>query len=340
MVLLGSTKPSDSNMFHDTLPMYQVPEDTKDVVQSLGLRQNIIDMQERGYTILTDVAPDEFNQHLRNAILRRKGGFCLINNEAQDDVFLQAATNPKMLALAEVMVGQGCLLHQVAGSVKRAPRDPDKHGMGLHSDQNWLPAPFPEHNQSLTCCWATDEYTFENGATRIVIGSHKRRRHPSQEEMDQVTDPSFATPIEAPANSIIVWDGSVWHTGGHRTNPGERVVLHVTYARICQRQIESYDHVTDETVERVASSTPWATEPNVIRMLLGRTGYFHRTADRKQWMPDGLFRDMIPMVKGAATREHILQTVEKARLDPALQRMRALEAQVNHLKAQLAAAKH
>ncbi|MDA0273635.1 MAG: phytanoyl-CoA dioxygenase family protein, partial [Proteobacteria bacterium] len=184
-------------MFQDTLPMYQVPQDLKPLIDTLGLDKNIQEMKEKGYTILTDVAPGSFNEDLRNAILRRRGGFCLITNDAADDIFLQAATAPKMLALAEVMVGQGCLLHQVAGSVKRAPKDPGNHGMGLHSDQNWLPAPFPEHNQSLTCCWATDEYTLQNGATRIVIGSHKHRRHPNDEEMARVTDTSFATAIEA-----------------------------------------------------------------------------------------------------------------------------------------------
>lgn len=324
-------------MSQGTLPMYEVPEHTKGLISELGLDKNIQEMQEKGYTILTDAAPQAFNQELRNAILR-KDGFCLVGNETEGDVFLQAATNPKMLALAEVMVGQGCLLHQVAGSVKRAPRDPQNHGMGLHSDQNWLPAPFPEHNQSMTCCWATDEFTLENGATRIVIGSHKHRRHPTPDEMARVTDTAFATAIETPANSIIAWDGAVWHTGGHRTNPdGERVVLHVTYARICQRQIENYDHVTDETVERVAATTPWSTEPNVIRMLLGRTGYFHRTRDRMRWMPDGLFREMIPMVMGKATRKHILETVERAREDPSLRRIRDLEAEIARLKSQLAA---
>ena len=29
----------------------------------------------------------------------------------------------------------------------------------LHADQNWLPAPFPVHNQLLTFCWACDEFT-------------------------------------------------------------------------------------------------------------------------------------------------------------------------------------
>jgi ectoine hydroxylase-related dioxygenase (phytanoyl-CoA dioxygenase family) len=325
-------------LYQDTLPMYEVPDALTDLVNDFGLDKNILEMKEKGYTVLTDVAPDAFSQELRSAILRRNGGFCLVTNDADDDIFLQAATNPKMLALAEIMVGQGCLLHQVAGSVKTAPRDPAEHGMFLHSDQNWIPAPFPEHNQSMTCCWATDEFTLENGATRIVIGSHKHRRHPTEEEVGRVVDTSFATAIEAPANSIVAWDGAVWHTGGHRTNPdGERVVLHVTYARICQRQIESYDHVTDGTVERVAATTPWPTEPNVIRMLLGRTGYFHRTGDRRQWMPDGLFREMIPMVKGKATREHVLQTVERAREDPSLRRIRELEAEVARLKAQLAA---
>ena len=111
----------------------------------------------------------------------------------------------------------------------------------------------------------------------------------------------------------------------------------MTYARICQRQIENYDHVTDETVERVAATTPWSTEPNVIRMLLGRTGYFHRTRDRMRWMPDGLFREMIPMVMGKATRKHILETVERAREDPSLRRIRDLEAEIARLKSQLAA---
>ena len=41
-------------------------------------------------------------------------------------------------------------------------------------------APFPEHNQIVTGCFVlSEDYTLENGATCLVPGSHKLRRHPN-----------------------------------------------------------------------------------------------------------------------------------------------------------------
>ena len=60
-------------MSQGTLPMYEVPEHTKGLISELGLDKNIQEMQEKGYTILTDAAPQAFNQELRNAILRKDG---------------------------------------------------------------------------------------------------------------------------------------------------------------------------------------------------------------------------------------------------------------------------
>ena len=151
----------------DTLAPYEVPPGSVETVARYGLAQNIAEMKERGYTILHDCASEEFNAELRDAILRRPG-FCLVSGEPEDDIFIQAAANPKIVALAEVLVGQGCILSQVAGSVKK-PTPPERHGMSLHSDQNWLPAPFPEHNQIVTGCFVlSEDYTLENGATCLV----------------------------------------------------------------------------------------------------------------------------------------------------------------------------
>ena len=34
--------------------------------------------------------------------------------------------------------------------------------LDLHCDQALFPAPFPQHNMLLTCCWVMDEFTREN----------------------------------------------------------------------------------------------------------------------------------------------------------------------------------
>jgi hypothetical protein len=110
--------------------------------------------------------------------------------------------------------------------------------MGLHADQNWLPAPFPEHNYLITFCWIHDEFTKEGGATKVIPGTHVLRRHPNE---DEIAACDGAIAIEAPPNSVAVWDGSIWHANWPRTIPGERVVTHITYSRLAMRPVESYD---------------------------------------------------------------------------------------------------
>ena len=63
--------------------------------------------------------------------------------------------------------------------------------IGLHADQNWFPAPFPIHNQLFTVCWALDDFTKKGGCTKVIPGSHKKRRHPLPDEI-VVVIPTFS----------------------------------------------------------------------------------------------------------------------------------------------------
>lgn len=224
----------------DTLPPEAISDELAPTIAALGLAENCRELIELGYTVIKDAATPEFNQRLRDAIIRTASG----DDPAQargsnmaltlDPVIAEAVINPKLMAMAEFSVGRGHLISQVATSVV-----PGGCGsVGLHSDQNWLPAPFPEHNMITTMCWATDEFSEENGSTHVVPKSHLLRRHPTSEEME-TRDGIVA--IECPAGSVAMWDGMVWHTGWPRTAPGERVVCHISYSRLAMRVIENYD---------------------------------------------------------------------------------------------------
>ena len=245
---------------YDSLPPDAISPELAPVIAELNLEENGRELTELGYTVIHDVASPEFNQQLREAILRSCPGEDPAAPRGSnmglllDPVIAEAVTLPKLMAMAEYSVGRGHLISQVAVSVT-----PGGSGsIGLHSDQNWLPAPFPEHNMITTLCWATDEFTEENGSTHVIPKSHLLRRHPTAEEME--TREGIVA-IECPPGSVAMWDGMIWHTGWPRTTDGERVVAHISYSRLAMRVIENYSAHADDLIE--AHGEPMA-------QLLGR----------------------------------------------------------------------
>lgn len=244
----------------DSLPPEAISEELAPTIAALGLEENCRELVEFGYTVIKDVASDDFNQRLREAILRTASGDDPAaprgSNMALllDPVFGEAITMPKLMAMAEFSVGRGHLISQVATSVV-----PGGSGApGFHADQNWLPAPFPDHNMVTTLCWATDDYTEENGATHVVPKSHLLKRHPTAEE---AAAHEGAVPIECPAGSVAMWDGAVWHSGWPRKAPGERVVCHISYSRLSMRVIENYAAHADALI---------AAHGEAMAQLMGR----------------------------------------------------------------------
>ncbi len=222
--------------FFDTLPPEAISDELAPVIQELGLTENCRQLAMEGWTVVENAASPEFNSQLRDQILldANNGGANMLL--AGDLIYAQAVLNPKLMALAEFSVGRGCLISQVAASVRKK----GEPMLGLHADHNWLPAPFPEHNMLLTACWACDEYTKGNGATQVIPGSANLRRHPSASEVEAMAG---AIPIECAPGSVAIWDGNIWHASGERSTDGERVVCHITYTRLMMRQVEDYrDH--------------------------------------------------------------------------------------------------
>ena len=230
-------------VYFDTLLPDQISEELAPIIDELGLRDNCRELAMNGWTVVHNVADDDFNERFRETILKlagKTGGANMLL--AKDPIFADAILRPKLLAMAEFSVGRGFLISQVASSV----RPKGSKELGLHADHNWLPAPFPEHNMLLTCCWACDEFDKEKGATRLVPGSNTLRRHPRPDEI-QSGDGAIA--VECPPGSVPMWDGNIWHGNWPRQSEGERVVCHITYTRLMMRPVEDYSRITDDLIE-------------------------------------------------------------------------------------------
>ena len=227
-------------------------------IDELGLEKNCRELAEQGYTVIENVADPELTTRMREYHMAHgaKGNAMLLR---EDPMFCEAILNPKLLAMVEFSVGRGANISQVSASIK----DDTNDALGLHADQGWLPAPFPDHNYLITFCWVHDEFTKEGGATKVVPHSHRERRHP---EPGEVEAQDGAIAIEAPFNSVAVWNGSVWHGNWARTIPGERVVTHITYSRLAMKPIEDYSDHADDLI---------AAHGEQMALLLGREDMFN-----------------------------------------------------------------
>lgn len=257
--LIESVKKSEGR-----LGPYDVAAHLQSRIDELDLADAIEHFREHGYTVIKDVAPAEEMDELREALHSlsseipgtpfRSSSHLLGRHPAIDRI----ATNPKILAFAEVSVGNGFRASQFAGSILLK----SDNETTVHADQSWIPAPFPEHNCVITFCIPCEGMTDEGGATRVVPGSHLKRRHPTVEETHSDT-----IAIEVEKGGLAVWDGSCWHGGGRRSIDGTRTVLHATYQRLYTQPIDDFSYLLKD--EKYMASAPEG-----MRGILGEGLFF------------------------------------------------------------------
>jgi ectoine hydroxylase-related dioxygenase (phytanoyl-CoA dioxygenase family) len=81
--------------------------------------------------------------------------------------------------------------------------------------------------------WALTDFTEENGATRIIPGSHLRDHSPVYgKHYDSI-------PAEMKKGSVLVWHGSLWHGGGANRTSERRVGIAMNYCAGWVRQQEN-----------------------------------------------------------------------------------------------------
>ena len=121
----------------------------------------------------------------------------------------------------------------------------------LHRDM-----PYVENTPlSVNVVWMLDDFTVENGATRVVPGSHKRREGPEPNRVyeDEIT-------AIAPAGTLLLFDTHTWHGGGANHTDRLRRGFHVHYCRSWVKPQRDHPRSIDEETMRDAS-------PLFIRLL-------------------------------------------------------------------------
>lgn len=109
---------------------------------------------------------------------------------------------------------------------------PGETAQALHRDAFFYPFRNPGPVTQQGSLWAVTDFTAENGATRIVPGSHLW-----EEERQPITDEVVAA--EMPAGSAIIYAHNVIHGGGANTNDAPRTAVALNFSLGWLRQQEN-----------------------------------------------------------------------------------------------------
>ncbi len=93
----------------------------------------------------------------------------------------------------------------------------------LHTDSN---LPGCNYTMVVNVLWALEDFTLENGATRVVPKSHKIKAYPR----DNVIDENEIV-IECEAGDVLIFDGAIHHGSGENLTDKTRWALALGYAR-------------------------------------------------------------------------------------------------------------
>lgn len=223
-------------------------------------------LDEEGYLLAEGVLDPGTCARLRNALdalaaaegaaaghdFHREDGVIRLGNLMnKDPVFDLLFTHPLAVAAVRHVCGEDVGVSSVTGRIAL----PGQGLQGFHQDFGmqlrpgvWEPGP----RRAANAIWLLDAFTAENGATRVIPGTHRIRGT----GVGILPDPQATHPRErlviAPAGSLLVIDAYLWHAGTrNRTAAPRRMANAMCQPRGCYQ--EWFDrHVTPAAAARLS----------------------------------------------------------------------------------------
>ena len=159
---------------------------------------------------------------------------------AKTRAFDAAAVHPLVLGVLDAVLGEYQLSAPVGICI-----GPGNPAQALHPDDATYPIARPHGELVVNVMLPLVDFTEDNGATRIVPGSHRwLDRRPAPDEA------TVAPPLAA--GSALFFLGSLWHGGGANDTASDRLGVILHYSAAWLRPVENHVlAVPTETVRRL-----------------------------------------------------------------------------------------
>lgn len=179
---------------------------------------------------------------------KRMGGLFAKSPHCRD-----LAIDAAVLEIVKSILLEGCEQIQInlTQAIEIEPGEPEQI---LHRDDEVFPFPHEGTEFMMNALWALDDFTTENGATRIVLGSHR-------EELDRAPPEDRVEYAVMAKGSVLIYLGSVVHGGGANKSTAPRRAVAMSYSLGWLKQAENQFLANPPEVAR--------QYPEILQRLIG-----------------------------------------------------------------------
>ncbi|MCY3780358.1 MAG: phytanoyl-CoA dioxygenase family protein [Chloroflexi bacterium] len=184
-------------------------------------------------------AGSEFSQEI--------GAVRLANLVDKDPLFEICFSHPRVLAAMNHVLQGDFKLSSLNGRAS-VPGD----GLqAFHVD--WKGGVDPSDFQVCNSIWLLVDFTAENGATRVVPGSHRSGRHPREALENLWAQHPDEILLTGKAGAVVIFNSHLWHAGTANHTATPRYALHSYFTRRHNpQQMDQKAFLSAETLARLS----------------------------------------------------------------------------------------
>lgn len=171
---------------------------------------------------------------------------------ARGRVFEEIVQHPVALQVLDAVLAPNWLLSNCQ-SIRLYPGESEQP---WHTDDGFYAVPRPRTAPlGISSIWALEPFTAPNGATEVIVGSHRwGDEHPDEQSAEPVA-------AEMDAGSVLWFDAALWHRGGANRTAATRLCMTNQYCQPWLRPQESQLLIAPPSVAR--------TMPPRVQAMLG-----------------------------------------------------------------------
>ncbi len=164
--------------------------------------------------------------------LHQEGGTIRVSNLVNKGAMFEIGfSHPRVLAAIWHVIGPRFKL----SSLDCRMALPGQGHQAFHAD--WRSGVEPGDYYVCNSMWLLDDFTVENGATRVVPGSHRSGKHPKDALKDAAQKHPEEIQLVAPSGTVIIFNSHLWHAGGLNQTNARRHGMLAYYTRRDHKQL-------------------------------------------------------------------------------------------------------
>lgn len=203
--------------------------------------QQQTNLNKDGYVLLENAVPldriDELKQRLLQLFdeegdnaggefMQESGSLRLANLVDKGEIFHWAIAVPTVLEAVGQILGPKFKLSSLNA---RSALPKNETSQPLHVDMSAIPD--DKGYWVANVVWMLDAFTPQNGATRLVPGSHNSGQRPQAALEDPAATHPHEVLITGPVGTLAVMNSHLWHGGTPNRTDAPRLALHAFYCR-------------------------------------------------------------------------------------------------------------